>query len=128
MVHKLGLRGLFIAGTVLSAVSLLLAALPVSSAFTIFWLSVLGFGIASLWPTILGAAGDRFPQAGASMFSLLATCGNFGGVVGPILVGAVAEAGSLYTAMGLRGIVPLGALACILLLVRPAKRQHIARE
>lgn len=128
VIHKLGVRGLFIAGTVLSAVSLLLAALPVSSAFTIFWLSVLAFGVASLWPTILGAAGDRFPQAGASMFSLLMTCGNFGGVVGPILVGAVAEAGSLYAAMGLLGIVPLGALASILLLVRPAKRHESARE
>jgi len=122
VVHKLGVKGLFTATTVLCAASLLLASLPLGSAYTIFWLSVLAFAVASLWPTILGCAGDCFPQAGASMFSLLATCGNFAGVVGPIFVGAVAQARGLYLAMALLTVAPLAALACVHLLVRPGRR------
>ena len=44
-------------------------------------LAVLGLGVSGLWPTILSLAGDRFPQAGASMYSLLHTSGNLGGLV-----------------------------------------------
>ena len=115
LVNKLGFRGLMISGSVLCAVSLILAALPVSPLFTIFWLSLLGFGVAAMWPTILGTAGDKYPNGGASMYGLLAAAGNFGGVAGPVLVGVVADAGAPHAAMGVLAIAPLVALATVLL-------------
>jgi len=121
IVHKLGVRRLFGGAMVLAAGALLLAALPVGPVFTIVWLGVLAFVIASVWPTILACAGDQFPQAGASMFSLLASVGNFGGVAGPALVGAIAEVGGLHAAMGALAAAPLAALACVFLLARPGR-------
>ena len=120
LVERLGVKRLFIACGVLCSISLLMAAMPVGPNFTIFWLALLAFAVASLWPTILGHAGDRFPRAGASMYSLLGAAGNFGGVVGPITVGLIAQAGRPHIAMGVLAIAPLAALAAMTL-AKPAK-------
>ena len=60
-------------------------------AWSVFWLTVFGFGVSAFWPTIMACAGDRYPQAGASMYSLLAAAGCFGGAVGPMTVGLTAD-------------------------------------
>ncbi len=113
MVEKLGVRRLFIVCGIASSVSLLMAAMPVGPMFTIGWLSFLAFAVAALWPTILAHAGDRFPAAGASMFSLLGAAGNFGAVVGPVSFGLIAEAGRPHLAMGLLAIAPLLTVAAV---------------
>lgn len=51
-----------------------------------------GLAGSCLWPTTLAIAADRYPHGGATMFGLLAALGNFGGVLMPWLVGAVADA------------------------------------
>ena len=118
MIHWVRPRRWFLLSGAVCAGSLLLASLSASTAATVFWLTVLGFGAASLWPTILGSAGDRFPQAGAVMFGLLAAAGNFGGVVGPVTVGLAADALGLRAGMGLLAVAPLAATAAMLLLLR----------
>ena len=114
IVVRWGSRTVFGFGGVLCALSLLMAALPMGTAFTIFWLSVLGFGVAGFWPTILGCAGDRYAQAGASMFSLLTAAGILGGAVGPMAIGLVAETYGLRVAMALLAVAPVTVL-CLLL-------------
>ncbi|HUT37636.1 MAG TPA: MFS transporter [Planctomycetota bacterium] len=54
--------------------------------------AAMGLAVSCLWPSMLAVAADRFPTGGASMFALLAALGNFGGIVMPWLVGAVADA------------------------------------
>jgi fucose permease len=115
LVQRLGAGWLMAAGGALCAAGLLLGSMPVPAAATILLLSLVGLGVASMWPTLLGVAGDRFPAAGASMYSLLSAIGSAGAIVGPWMIGLVAEAsGSLALAMGVTAAAPV--LAILLML------------
>jgi len=107
MVHRLGTRRMLMAGGALCAASLLLAASSDSTAFTIFWLTILGFGVSSFWPTILGAAGDRYPQAGASLYSLLSAAGGMGCMAAPMVIGLAADQMGLRAGMAILAATPL---------------------
>lgn len=121
--NRMGPRWLLVAGGAICTASILLASAGLGAAFTILWLAVLGLGVSVFWPTLLGMAGDRFPQAGASMYSLLSAFGSAGAIVGPWLVGVTAEAaGSLRLAMMLTAIAPASAIVLALWL-RPAAAQ-----
>ena len=113
IVHRLGTRRMLMAGGVVCAASLLLAALDVSATFTIFWLTVLGFGVSSFWPTILGAAGDRYPQAGASLYSLLSAAGGMGCMVAPIVIGLAADEMGLRVGMAVLAAAPLAMMLTV---------------
>jgi len=116
LIQRLSLRRYFLAGGVLCAAGLLLAAVPTTVFVTVVCLAIVGFGIAGFWPTILACAGDSFPKAGASMFSLMGAMGNSGGIVGPVLIGAVAERWGLRAGIGLLTVAPV-MLAIVLLVV-----------
>jgi MFS family permease len=94
-------------GSAVAAGGLLLACVVPCAWAAIAFLAVSGLGVAGLWPTTLALAGDRFPQAGASMFSLLPAAGNLGGVTGPLLIGCIAEAGDLRAGMALLAVASL---------------------
>jgi len=61
----------------------------------------------ALWPSTLAVAADRFPQGGASMFGLLAACGNLGGVFMPWAVGWVADRSDLRWGLSIATLCPL---------------------
>ncbi|MFB3890384.1 MAG: sugar MFS transporter [Phycisphaerae bacterium] len=125
IVHRIGPRLLFVLGGAVCVAGLLLAALPLGAFNTILWLSVVGFGVAGFWPTVLGCAGDRFPQAGASMYSVLSAVGNFGGVVGPMAIGLAAKSFGLQAGVALLAVAPLAAVVCFSLAGRSkAKREE----
>ncbi len=68
------------------------------------WIAVsacvmVGFACSALWPTCLGMTSDRFPQGGATLFSLLAAGGNFGCLLVPWLEGMIAERWDIRTAI-----------------------------
>lgn len=111
LVNRLGPRRLFIIGGAICAGCLLLAALPLgqgrlAALWPVVWLTVLGLGVAGFWPTIMGCAGDRYPAAGASMFSLLSAAGNFGGVVGPHSIGLLGQSIGLRLGMAILAAAP----------------------
>jgi len=116
--RRLRVPALLALGSAVVAAGLLLAAAFPSPGPAIVFLSLSGLGVACLWPTILALAGDRFPQAGASMFALLPVMGNLGGVVGPLTIGVVAEAAGLRAGMAVLAAAPLS----IILLVRRLSR------
>ena len=121
LVHKWGAKPYFAVAGLVCVLSLLLAALPVGTLFTVFWLGVLGLGISGVYPTLLGYAGDLFPRAGSSMFILINSAAIFGGVAGPLGIGVAADAFGLRSAMGLLAVAPLG-FVVLLLLVREPRR------
>lgn len=51
-----------------------------------------GLCVSMLWPGSLVIAADRFPRSGVAVFALMAAGGDFGGAVGPQLVGTVTDA------------------------------------
>lgn len=75
-----------------------------------------GFTGSCLWPSTLGLAGDRYPQAGASMFGLLAAAGNFGGIFMPWAVGLVADQTSIARGLAASASAPLLMFVALLLL------------
>ena len=113
VIHRLGVRRLFLIGGALCTTSLVMASLPLGSIWSAGWLALLGLGVAGFWPTILATTGDRFPRAGASMFSLISATGNLGGVVGPVVIGLVADRAGLHLAMRLMALVPVAALVLV---------------
>ena len=119
MVARVGVPAVLTACCLLSAASILLAALPVGTSFTVFWLTVLGLAITVSYPTAVACAGDRFPGATPSMYALLNGAAHVGGVAGPALIGAVAEAVGLRPAMGVVALAPL----CLLFAVKRALKR-----
>jgi MFS family permease len=77
-----------------------------------------GFTGSCLWPTMLAVAADRQPDGGASMFGILASAGNAGGIVMPWLVGAVADGCGLRWGLAISAIAPALMLPLVLLLAR----------
>ena len=107
LVQRLGPRILLTAGGLLCVVSLPLAALPVSAGFSIFWVTVMGLGVSGIFPCILGAAGDRFPQGTASLYATVLSAALLGCVVGPWTMGLVADAAGLRTAVAGLAVAPV---------------------
>ena len=125
IVQRTGARRLFIVACLLSAVCVLMAALPASAGMTAFWLTLLGFTVAGLWPTLLGCAGDRFPRAGASLYSLLGVMGASGAAVAPLTVGVVADTYNLRVGLGVLTAAPiLAAVVAIFFPTSSARRSE----
>ena len=66
-----------------------------------------GLAGSSLWPSMLGASADRFPQGGATMFALLAALGNAGGVFMPWAIGVAADRWTLRAGLAMSAVCPL---------------------
>ena len=71
-----------------------------------------------LWPTMLAVTADRYPDGGATMFGLLAACGNAGGICMPWIVGWVADHRDLHWGIAVSAFAP----AAMLLVVRSLRR------
>jgi fucose permease len=57
--------------------------------------AVVGLGMAAIFPTTLGLAGDRFPQQTGTAFGAVMTVALLGGVTGPLVGGWAANSGPL---------------------------------
>ena len=114
VVHRVGAKAVFIGFGLVCSISLLLASLSLGPVPTILSLCALGLGVSAAFPTILGFAGDHFPQGGASMYAHLAAASIFGGVVGPMAIGLAADGIGLRQAMAVLAVVPLMAMALLL--------------
>jgi MFS family permease len=107
MEGRLGIRPVLASAAVVCTVCLAAVALPLGIVFQIICLGLVGFAVACLWPTLLAVAGDRFPQAGASMFSVLSAVGALGCAAAPAAVGWMGSAlGSLAPAMAALAVAP----------------------
>jgi len=107
VVHRLGVKRAFVLGGTGSAVCFVLATASTGSVATITWLCLAGLGVSFFWPTTLGCAQERYPGAGSALFSVLSTTGVFGSVLGPLLVGQIAESTSIRTAVGMLAVMPI---------------------
>jgi len=107
MASRIGVQRLLAMAAVVCMVFLAGVALPLGTVWRVICLGIVGFSVACLWPTLLAVAGDRFPQAGASMFSVLSAVGGVGCAAAPVALGYVASAfGSLVPAMAALALAP----------------------
>jgi hypothetical protein len=86
-----------------AAVGLAAALLAPAAWLAIPGFAVIGLGLANLVPVFFGAAGRIPGQAPASALAAVATMGYSGFLVGPPLIGFVADATSLAVALSLIG-------------------------
>jgi MFS family permease len=121
VVHRLGVKLAFVIGGLGSAVCFVLATASTGTVATITWLCLAGLGVSFFWPTILGCAQDRYPGAGSVIFSVLSTTGVFGSMLGPVLVGQIAESTSIRSAVGMLAVMPLLTFLFVVMLPKRSK-------
>jgi len=124
MADRLGTRRLLALAAAICTVSLAAVVLPLGTAYRVVCLGVLGLGVACFWPTLLAVAGDRFPQAGASMFSVLSAMGAIGCAAAPVALGYLGTAfGSLTWAMA--ALAPAPAVILVMALRSAPSRSRL---
>ena len=111
MGHRLGPKLLFTAGAAICGSGVLLVLISPSLWLTMVCFSGIGFGAAELMPTVFASGGDRFPQAGVIMYSLLISSVMFGGAVGTFLIGWVAYSAGLRIGMSTLTVASILAIA-----------------
>ncbi|MBB6171355.1 MFS family permease [Nocardiopsis mwathae] len=99
-------------GAVLAAAGMAVALVWPTAASAIAGFGMVGLGVATLFPLTLAAAGDVPGVRSGDGVVVVGWLGRFGFMLFPPLVGAVADASSLGTALWL---VPLGALTAAVL-------------
>jgi MFS family permease len=98
---RLGNTVLVRGGSLLAAAGLGLGLLVHEPAAAIAGFALLGLGLAPVVPIAFSVAGDLDPRATGRLVGRVATLGYVGSVAGPIMIGWLAEATSLRTALGL---------------------------
>jgi MFS family permease len=88
-------------GSLIAAAGLGVALLVHEPAAAIAGFALLGLGLAPVVPIAFSAAGDLDSRATGRLVGRVATLGYVGSVAGPIMIGWLAEATSLRTALGL---------------------------
>ena len=94
-------------GSLIAAVGFGSALLVHEPAAAIAGFALLGLGLAPVVPIAFSAAGDLDPRATGRLVGRVATLGYVGSVAGPIMIGWLAEATSLRTALGLVVVLAL---------------------
>lgn len=74
----------------------------------------------------LGVLADVYPRGGASMFGMLAACGNLCGIFMPWAVGAIADRASLAAGLAASAVCPLGMSVLLLWMRRRAAGEKTA--
>jgi MFS family permease len=109
---RLGNVALVRGGSLIAAAGLGLGLLVHEPAAAIAGFALLGLGLAAVVPIAFSAAGDLDPRATGRHVGRVATLGYVGSVAGPIMIGWLAEATSLRTALGLVVVLSLAIAAC----------------
>ena len=98
---RLGAVRLVRGGSLLAAAGLLLGLVVHAPAAAIAAFALLGAGLAPIVPIAFSAAGHLDPSATGRLVGRVATVGYVGSVAGPMLIGWIAEAIGLRTALAL---------------------------
>jgi MFS family permease len=108
-------------GSLVAAGGLGLGLLIHEPAAAIVGFALLGLGLAAVVPIAFAAAGAMDPRATGRLVGRVATIGYVGSVAGPIMIGWLAEATSLRTALGLVVVLALVIAASARAAASPAR-------
>ncbi len=122
VVHRFGLRTVVFITGLACLISAPLAAWHEHALAVVAWLSVLGFAISGIYPSVNAHAGDRFPTAGSAMFAAFNGVALLGALTGPIAFGMTADFVGLRWAMAATAVAPLVWMSSLALGVRSGIR------
>jgi MFS transporter, FHS family, glucose/mannose:H+ symporter len=108
LLRHLGSRRTMLLSTAVAVTGAMVAYNSREFSVAVLGMGVIGLGLASIYPTALGVAGDRFPRQTGTVFGAIMAVSLVGGTAGPSLCGTLA-------AKGLRNIlwVPMIAAAAV---------------
>lgn len=121
---RIGAVTLVRGGAVLAVAGMILAIAVPAPAVAIAGFALVGLGLANLVPIFFGAAGSLPGQSAGTGIAAIATIGYSGFLVGPPLIGFVADATTLAAALGLI-VAAAAAIGLWARIVDPARR-HVA--
>jgi MFS family permease len=101
--EKHGARKLVCLGGAIAAMGLFTAVLAPNEYFALLGFGFAGMGLALLFPFILSAAGQQGAMAAASV----ATMANIGSLMGPPIIGSIADYMGMQAAMGFIGTLSI---------------------
>jgi MFS family permease len=107
MKDRFGARRLVVAGGILAAIGLFIAVLAVNTTMAIVGFALTGAGLAVVFPFLFSAAGRHGPAALAAV----ATMSYSGGLIGPPVLGFIANSLGLQATIALLGLLSLAIAA-----------------
>ena len=100
-------------------------------AVSIVSFGVMGLGCSAILPTILAMGKDNFPKYTNTIFGILLTAAGLGGILQPIIMGAVADAADLKAALAVC-LAPLAIILAtqvvLIILAKKAKKNRPAKS
>lgn len=120
VLQKLGNRSAIL----IAAATVIVGAVVVLLSATSYWgliagFAIVGLGLSAIYPTVLGLAGDRFPDETGTVFGAIITVSLVGGTLGPV-IGSWATAAHPLKVM----LVPIVAAVAIAALTLLATRRR----
>jgi MFS family permease len=115
IVGRVGNRRMLLGSGLLTAGGMLLALATTSPALVIGGFLLVGMGLAAVAPVAFSVSGELVPERAGSAVSVVTTFGYGGFLLGPPLVGGLAEVAGLRAALG---VVAVAGLAIFMLSLR----------
>ena len=106
LLRVLGNRRTMLLSTAFTVTGTMLAYTSQAFSSAVLGMVVIGLGLASIYPTALGIAGDRFPRQTGTVFGAIMAVSLVGGTAGPSICGSLA-------ATGLRNILWVPMIAAV---------------
>ena len=116
--HRMDLTKFMLTSGALCLACYLLSSLAGNPLLGLMGCILCGFYVGIMWPGTISICAKQFPAGGTAMFALLAMAGDFGGALGPGMVGSITQrAGDNLRAGMLAGCAfPLVLIASLLIL------------
>lgn len=97
---RLGAVALLRLGGAVAGAGMALALVPDGAALSILGFGLVGAGLSTLFPTVIGAAGRMRDAPTGTVIATITALGYFGFLAGPPLIGLVADVAGLRAALG----------------------------
>lgn len=91
MCEKFNLSKTMLLSGLLCVACYLLASFSQLPILNLMGCAICGFGVGIMWPGTISLSNQKCPKGGTAMFAFLALAGDFGGTVGPAMVGRFSE-------------------------------------
>ncbi len=119
---KIKLTGFMVGSGALCVACYLMASLSSNPVIGLIGCTLCGFSVGIMWPGTISISSKTFPTGGTAMFALLAMAGDFGGSIGPAIVGRVTQfAGdNIRVGMGVGLVFPIVLILMLLIISKAA--------
>lgn len=124
--QKVDLVNYMVGAGVMSFVAYLVISLSLNPILSLIGCMVSGLAIGIMWPGSISITSARIPKGGTALFALLALGGDFGGTVGPSLVGLCVKAtdNNLQNSLFAGSIFPALLVLCLIIIQKRKKKSY----